>query len=62
MRSTIIFKRSGGKNLTISEVDDQIRRHVTPSGDRKKDDMAIYDQETGKIVYRGGSPDPTSFT
>jgi 2-oxoglutarate ferredoxin oxidoreductase subunit alpha len=28
--STIIFKRSGGKNLTISEVDDQIRRFFSP--------------------------------
>ncbi len=33
--NTIIFKRSGGKNLTISEVDDQIRRFLSPAGDRK---------------------------
>ena len=31
---TIIFKRSGGKNLTISEVDDQIRKHFA-AGSRK---------------------------
>jgi 2-oxoglutarate ferredoxin oxidoreductase subunit alpha len=33
--NTIIFKRSGGKNLTISEVDDQIRRFLSPASDRK---------------------------
>jgi pyruvate/2-oxoacid:ferredoxin oxidoreductase alpha subunit len=32
---TIIFKRSGGKNLTISEVDDQIRRHFAPGSQKK---------------------------
>ena len=31
---TIVFKRSGGKNLSISEVDDQIRRFFSP--DRKQ--------------------------
>jgi hypothetical protein len=34
--NTIIFKRSGGKNLTVSEVDDQIRKHFAPSGNRQK--------------------------
>ncbi|MBK9063443.1 MAG: 2-oxoacid:acceptor oxidoreductase subunit alpha [Acidobacteria bacterium] len=33
--NTIIFKRSGGKNLTISEVDDQIRRFFA-SGSQQK--------------------------
>jgi 2-oxoglutarate ferredoxin oxidoreductase subunit alpha len=33
---TIIFKRSGGKNLTISEVDDQIRGFFAPASDRNK--------------------------
>jgi 2-oxoglutarate ferredoxin oxidoreductase subunit alpha len=32
---TIIFKRSGGKNLAISEVDDQIRKHVAPASRKK---------------------------
>ena len=31
---TILFKRSGGKNLSISEVDDQIRKSL--SSDRQK--------------------------
>ena len=33
---TRIFKRSGGKNLAISEVDDQIRRYFAPEGAQKK--------------------------
>jgi 2-oxoglutarate ferredoxin oxidoreductase subunit alpha len=33
---TRIFKRSGGKNLSISEVDDQIRKCLAPAGDRQK--------------------------
>jgi 2-oxoglutarate ferredoxin oxidoreductase subunit alpha len=33
--NTIIFKRSGGKNLTISEVDDQIRKHFAPGSQKK---------------------------
>ncbi len=32
---TIIFKRSGGKNLTISEVDDQIRKFFAPGSQKK---------------------------
>jgi 2-oxoglutarate ferredoxin oxidoreductase subunit alpha len=34
--NTLIFKRSGGKNLTISEVDDQIRRFFAPAGEQEK--------------------------
>jgi 2-oxoglutarate ferredoxin oxidoreductase subunit alpha len=34
--NTLIFKRSGGKNLTISEVDDQIRKFFAPAGEQKK--------------------------
>lgn len=33
---TRIFKRSGGKNLSISEVDDQIRRILAPAAEQKK--------------------------
>ncbi|MGA7991899.1 MAG: 2-oxoacid:acceptor oxidoreductase subunit alpha [Thermoanaerobaculia bacterium] len=33
---TRIFSRSGGKNLTISEVDDQIRKFFAPAGEQKK--------------------------
>jgi len=34
--NTLIFKRSGGKNLTISEVDDQIRKFFAPAGRQEK--------------------------
>ncbi len=34
--NTRIFKRSGGKNLSISEVDDQIRKFFAPAGEQEK--------------------------